>query len=334
MSIDIKTAHIEPQRLTFDHLEARIGKGKAATRYQEAVHDFQMTTNFHYRPTWEPEMELFDVRRTAIRLDDFDALTDPRQYYYGPYTIQRARQQDHADSNFALIEKRNLFDALDPVWAARLRRLVVPLRHVEWGANTNNTYLSGYGYGAPFTSAALMQAMDRLGIAQYLTRLALALNGQRPEILDEGKALWLDDPLWQPLRRLVEDSMVQKDWFELHVLQNLLLDSQLVPFAYVQLDEAMAAQGGLAYTLVTEFMREWFGEASRWVDATVKTAASASAENTALLNQWVAQWWPRVAEAVAPLLAAAFEDRAEAVAAAQRGALNARLGKLGLAAVA
>ncbi len=163
MSIDIKTAHIEPQRLTFDHLEARIGKGKAATRYQEAVHDFQMTTNFHYRPTWEPEMELFDVRRTAIRLEDFDALTDPRQYYYGPYTIQRARQQDHADSNFALIEKRNLFDALDQVWAARLRRLVVPLRHVEWGANTNNTYLSGYGYGAPFTSAALMQAMDRFG---------------------------------------------------------------------------------------------------------------------------------------------------------------------------
>ena len=39
----------------------------------------------------------------------------------------RTRQQDHADSNFALIEKRNLFDALDPVWAARLRRLVVPL---------------------------------------------------------------------------------------------------------------------------------------------------------------------------------------------------------------
>jgi hypothetical protein len=81
MSIDIKTANIEPVRLTFDHLEARIGKGKSATRYQEAVHDFQMTQNFHYRPTWEPEMELFDVRRTKIQLDDFDALTDPRQYY-------------------------------------------------------------------------------------------------------------------------------------------------------------------------------------------------------------------------------------------------------------
>lgn len=334
MSIDIKTAHIEPQRLTFDHLEARIGKGKPATRYQEAVHDFQMTHYFHYRPTWEPEMELFDVRRTAIRLDDFDVLTDPRQYYYGPYTMQRARQQDHADSNFALIEKRDLFKTLNPAWASRLRRLVVPLRHVEWGANTNNTYLSGYGYGAPFTSAALMQAMDRLGIAQYLTRLALALNGQRPEILDEGKALWLDDPLWQPLRRLVEDSMVQKDWFELHVLQNLLLDSQLVPLAYVHLDEAMGAEGGMAYTLATEFMRDWFAEASRWVDATVKTAAGASAENAALLNGWVALWWPRVSEAIAPLLGAAFDAGATSVATSLQAGLNARLGKMGLAGVA
>ena len=334
MSIDIKTANIEPVRLTFDHLEARIGKGKSATRYQEAVHDFQMTQNFHYRPTWEPEMELFDVRRTKISLDDFDALTDPRQYYYGPYTIQRAKQQDNADSNFALIEKRKLFATLSGEWTDKIRRLIVPLRHVEWGANTNNTYLSGYGYGAPFTSAALMHAMDRLGMAQYLTRLALAVNGQDPVILDEGKALWLDDPLWQPLRRLVEDAMVQKDWFELHVLQNLLQDSQLVPLAFVHFDEAVGATGNVAFTLGTEFMREWFNESSRWVDATIKTASSAKPENRQRLNDWVALWWPRVQEAVAPLVLTAFGAEASAVSGALKAALNLRLGKLGLEAVA
>lgn len=334
MSVDIKTAHIEPVRLTFDHLEARIGPGKTATRYQEAVHDFQMTTNFHYRPTWEPELELFDVRRTAIKLDDFDALIDPRQYYYGPYTLQRAKQQENADSNFSLLEKRALFSLLDPVWATTIRRVVVPLRHAEWGANTNNTYLSGYGYGTPFTSAALMQAMDRLGIAQYLTRLALALNEQEPGILDEGKALWLHDPMWQPLRHLVEDSMVQKDWFELHVLQNLLLDSQVQPMAFQHLDAAIGAQGGVAYTLATEFMRDWFAEATRWVDSTVKVAASAKPENLALLKQWVAQWWPRVMEATSPLLDAGFGTGASAVRAAMVAALNLRLGKLGLGGVA
>jgi phenol hydroxylase P1 protein len=142
MTVEIKTAPIEPRRLTFDHLEARIGKGRAATRYQAAVHDRQMTTNFQSRPTWEPGMDFFDPRRTAVVLADFDQFIDPRQYYYAPYTIQRARQQDHNDANFGLVEKRHLLANLAPEWAQKIRRLIVPLRHFEWGANT--TWDRGY----------------------------------------------------------------------------------------------------------------------------------------------------------------------------------------------
>ena len=330
MTVEIKTAQIEPLRLTFDHLEARIGKGRAATRYQEAVHDMQMTTNFHYRPTWEPGMDLFDRRRTAVVLADFDQLIDPRQYYYAPYTIQRARQQDHNDANFGLVEKRHMLANLAPEWAQKIRRLIVPLRHLEWGANTNNTFLSAYGYGAPFTSAALMQAMDRLGVAQYITRLALALDGQNAEVLDRGKQIWLTDPVWQPLRHLVEDSMVLKDWFELHVLQNLLMDSQLASFAWVHFDTAIAAHGGVGFTPVTQFMRDWHAESTRWVDATVKVAVSESPANQTLINSWVGQWLPRVRAALAPVLAVAFEEQADAIAQQIRDELAERLVRLGL----
>ncbi|MGH8596273.1 MAG: phenol hydroxylase, partial [Gammaproteobacteria bacterium] len=309
MSVEIKTANIEPLRLTFDHIEARIGKGKVPTRYQEAVHDFQATQNFHYRPTWEPELELFDRRRTAVQLEDFEGLIDPRQYYYAPYTIQRARQQETQDSNFNLVDKRNLLGPLTAEWRAKVERLIVPLRHAEWGANTNNCYLSAFGYGAPFTSAALMQAMDRLGIAQYLTRLALVLDGG-VQILDRAKSTWLNDADWQPMRRLLEDTMVTKDWFELHVVQNLLLDGAVYPYAYVHFDQVIATHGGIGYALATEFMREWYAESTRWTDATIKVAANASAANKTLLNSWVATWEPRVRLALAPLALAAFEGEA------------------------
>ena len=329
MTVDIRTAHIEPLRQTFDHVEARIGKGKAATRYQEAVHDFQMTMNFHYRPTWEPDMELFDKRRTAIELEDFDALLDPRQYYYATYTLQRAKQQDAQENNFGLVEKRNLFATLPEAWKAAIEQWIVPLRHFEWGANTNNCYLAAYAYGTPFNSAAMMQSMDRLGIAQYLTRLGLALEPSA-EILDRAKARWMDDPAWQPLRRLVEDSMVCKDWFELHVIQNLLLDPLVYTYAYQRFDQAISAQGGIAYGLCTEFMREWQTESVRWTDATVKVAAAASAANKAKLDAWVAQWEPRVLEAVAPLVAGAPGADAEAFLAQVAAAQSARRVKLGL----
>jgi phenol hydroxylase P1 protein len=315
MSIDIKTANIEPVRVTFDHLEARLGPGKAASRYQEAVHDFQMTQNFHYRPTWDPERELFDRRRTRVQMDDFDALLDPRQYFYAPYTIQRARQQEAADANFGLVEKRGMLRQLEPAWAAKIERFIVPLRHVEWAANTNNCFISAYGYGAPFTSAALMHAMDRLGIAQYVTRLALALGDYDPGILDRGKQIWLQDPAWQPLRQLVEDMMVCRDWFELHVVQNLLLDATFFAYAYVHFDAAIAARGGVGYTLATEFMREWFAETTRWVDATIKTAAQAK---------------PRGRAAATPLAEAVFGDDAPGVVDATARDLAGRGAKIGL----
>ena len=45
--------------------------------------------------------------------------------------------------------------------------------------------------------------------------------------LDAGKQAWLNDAKWQELRRYVEDTLVVKDWFELFVAQNLVLDGLL-----------------------------------------------------------------------------------------------------------
>ena len=47
-----------------------------------------------------------------------------------------------------------------------------------------------------------------LGLAQYLSRIGLLLDGNQGTSLVEGKARWLDDPMWQGLRRVVEDTMV------------------------------------------------------------------------------------------------------------------------------
>ncbi len=220
MSIEIKTASIEPLRQTFDHVAARIGEGKPASRYQEAVFDMQPKINFHYRPTWEPELELYDVRRTAIKMDDFDLLLDPRQYYYGPYVIQRAKQQESQEKNFSFVEKRGLMDPIPEEWKEKIRKLIIPLRHLEWGANLTNYYIASYGYGTPMTSAASLQGMDRLGNAQYITRIGLVLDKNYTGVLENAKEYWLNLEVWQPMRKLVEDSFVEKDWFELHVLQN------------------------------------------------------------------------------------------------------------------
>lgn len=332
MSIDIKTTQITPRRTTFEHIEAKLGEGRAPNRYQEVMFGLQHEEVFHYRPTWEPEREIFDADRTAINMADYEDLLDPRQYYYGAYVIRRAKQQEAMEKHFAIVEKRGLLDGLDEALLEKIRRVIVPFRHVEWGANANNLFIAAYGFGTPIAVAADFQGMDRLGNAQYLSRIGLALSKNDPAILDQAKSQWLQDPMWQPLRKLVEDSFVVKDWFELHVLQNHLVDGLLHPLLFQRFDDEVAAAGGGAFVMLTEFFTEWFAESTRWTDAVIKAAANESDANRALLAGWVQRWSAAAREAAAPLADFLFGEQGREILGQLAAELEARGLKAGVAA--
>lgn len=331
MSIEIKTAAIEPLRVTFDHIAERLGTGKAPSRYQEVVFDLQPTLNFHYRPTWAPEFELYDTARTAIELDDWNVLLDPRQYYYASYVFQRSRQQEGQESDFAFAERRDLLRSLDAALRDEIERVVLPLRHFEWGANQVNAAIAGYGYGTPVTSAATFQMLDRLGNAQYISRIGLLLSGNEAAILDRAKETWLEDPVWQPLRRLVERLLVTGDWFEAHVAQNFVLDGLVHPLVFEHFDRALSARGGGSFGLLTRFCVDWFAEARRWVDATLKVAAGASEGNRAVLSEWIETWQREGRGACLPLAEAALGSEGGAALDALANELAARGERAGLA---
>jgi len=60
--------------------------------------------------------------------------------------------------------------------------------------------------------------------------------------------------------------------------------------------------------MLNEFASGWFDESSRWVDATLKTAASESDENAALLGQWIAVWRTRALAALRPIAVQVLGD--------------------------
>lgn len=313
MHIDIKTTEVKQLRQTYRHVKDHIGEGKLASRYQEATIALQPETNFHYRPYWDPERELYDKRRTAIVMEDWYAFRDPRQFYYGTWTITRAKQQDATERNFKFVEKRNLLDLLSDEWKQKVSEILIPLRHLEYGANLNNYYVTSYGYGAAITQMTAFAGMDRLGIAQYISRIGLILDGNTGDVLTSAKQAWMDEPLWQPLRELAEELLVVDDWFELFVAQNFVLDGLLYPLVYERLDKVVSENGGSSLAMLTEFMSEWFVESKRWVDATLKTAAQESDANKELLAKWSAKWIARVSGALSPVAEHGFGADAEQI---------------------
>ncbi|MGQ0699016.1 MAG: aromatic/alkene monooxygenase hydroxylase subunit beta [Panacagrimonas sp.] len=329
MTVEIRTTGVKPIRNTFAHLAKRFGD-KNATRYQEIAYDVQPLVNFHYKPLWDPGRDLYDVRRTAVVMKDWYALKDPRQYYYGAYTITRAKQQDALDRQLEFVEKRDLLRMLPLETRQQLVAALVPLRHYEFGANMNNSHMAGYGFGTAYTQAAMMNCMDRLGMAQHLSRIGLLVDGNTGESLTEGKRQWMEDTSWQGVRREMEHLFVTRDWFELHVAQNLVADGLIYPLFYQQFDSTFAAKNGSALSSLTDYLMRWYEETARWVDATVKTAAAESAENAALISGWTIKWRDLWIAALKPAATAALGDKADAALEAVTAAFNTKAGKLGL----
>lgn len=331
MQVDIKTSGIQPIRQTFSHIARRFGADKPATRYQEATLDLQSEVNFHYKPLWQPQYDLYDVRRTAIVMADWYAFRDPRHYYYGVYVQARARQQEVQESNFGFVDRRGMLRDAAEADRVLLTRLLVPLRHYEWGANMNNCAVVAYGYGAAITQAADFHTMDRLGLAQYMTRIGLLLDGNGTTVLDQARQAWLDDPCWQGVRACMEKLFVTADWFEVLLVQNFLFDGLVYPLVTSRLEQTLAPQAASGYALSTEFATNWYEESVRWMDASLRTAAAESQANAALLKQWIEDWLPTWIDAFRPWATAAFGDQADAALAEAIGELIARAGRAGIA---
>ena len=329
MSVEIKTTTVEMIRNTFSHTRRRFGD-KVASRYQEASFDIEATTNFHYRPLWQPDKLLNDATRTAVVMADWYAVSDPRQYYYGAYVQARAKMQENAEHDYAFCEKREMLANLSSQNVQLISSLLLPLRHAELGANMNNSNIAADGFGTSVTQMHMFQAMDRLGIAQYLSRIGLMLNDGDVLLLAQAKQQWLNAPAWQGVRRYVEDTLVVRDWFELTVAQNVVSDGLVYPLLFHKLDEQLSANGAGQVGMLTEFMRLWFAESQRWVDALLKTVINESAGNKALVESWVDRWSQRSIEALRPLVGLGLDESALDAVCSE---FAARLKKVGLTGV-
>lgn len=330
MSINIATKELKPIRKNYAYITRRLGDKKPATRYQEAVYDIQPTTNFHYPPSWEPDKKLFDESRTAIVMNDWYSFTDPRQYYYTAYVSARAKQQESMEKTFEMMDKRDLLSTVPDALQQSVKQVLTPLRHVEYGANMNNQDICDRGYGVTITSLASFNGFDRIGMAQYLSRIALLIDGNEDTGLVQAREDWLNNPTWQPLRHAMEDIFVLDDWFEIMVAQNIVMDGLIFPLIYEKFINDISAQGGASFAMLTQLMTEWYAETVRWTNQLIKVTANESAENAQLLSHWVSHWTERLGDAVQPIAALALTDKADAALDDVKQTLLARLAKQGI----
>ena len=287
MELNIASVEIEPKRHTFGHVARRLGEDRPASRYEEAMYDAQPTENFHYRPQWEPEFEIYDKNRTKIKMSDWYDLLDPRKFHYMSYVSTRATQNAANIQSFDFIEKRSLVNFIKKENLQKAFDFLTPLRHYEYGGNMNNLAIVDRVYGTAMMSACLFHAEDRIGMAQHITKTILLLSNNDITKLDEGKEAWLNDSKWQGLRKAVEDSLVEKDPIRLFVKQNIVFDAFVIPLMINEFSKEMANNDEMVVPMLSEFITSWYEETIKWLDNVMKVMCAESNENKDLLEQWV-----------------------------------------------
>jgi len=302
---ELRQQVVEPKRQAYQYLIDRFGD-RPASRYEEGTVDVQATENFHYRPTWDPDHELYDHGYSVLRLTDPYSFLDPRQLYYAPYVTSRAAHYDAFARTLAYLNERSLLERLPAGWRTVLTTLVLPLRHYESGAQLLSCDGARFAYGTSVEQCCTFAAFDRIGNAQLLSTVGLALGDGADTELANAKRAWLEEPALQGLRRYVEELLVQRDWgVSLVALE--LLDGLLYPVVYRHLDEVALLTGAGAWSLVAQHFSGWYKEQQQWLKALEK-AWRADPEkgeaNAAALAAIRDAWLPKATAAVAALAAA------------------------------
>ncbi len=335
MQFELRTQVIEPQRKTFQHLIDRNGD-RPASRYEEGSIGIQAMTNFHYRPLWGPDKDIYSPDYSVLKLTDPYSFTDPRQFYYAGYVSSRADMHEAFGSTLDYLDKRGMFDRLPEAWKDLFQDVVLPLRHYEGAAQMISANACRFGWGTTTTQCFAYAAFDRIGNAQILSRVGISFAGGTAEALGRAKTDWLEEPAFQELRKATELMLVNQDWGTAMVALDVT-DQLIYALLYDCLDEAAINAGAGSYSLVAQHLSGWFTDQRRWFDALYKAWANdpeagesnraeiAGAANAALVTAQAALA-PIAAKADALVQAGATEALARAVE-----AVKTKLAGLGVA---
>jgi len=305
VAYEIRQNVIDPLRVGFDWVERRLGR--PANRYEEASIEVQQEENFHYRPLWDPDHDIFDPGYSRLRLSDWYRFTDPRQYFYYTYNQTRTKAAEQLDSALQYAEDAGVFDQLAAPWRELLVTVIGPLRHFEYGANMVYAQICRFSYGTTIEQAAIFSSFDHLGNAQQLTKILLKLP-EGLEGLAQAKAAWMEDPALQPLRRYIEDVLVVEDWGEQWVALSVALAPYLYPLVFAR-GEELGRNTGLGMAgMAFRYFFNWYRDDRQWTDRLWETFASdPEIDNEPILKAFLDHWRPRARD-VALALAARFSQ--------------------------
>jgi len=241
-------------------------------------------------------------RGSPLRVNDWDGFRDPRETTYTRYTELQKAQEIYVDGLLESIEMTGHDQRLHPEWVALLDRVLAPLRYPVHALQMAAAYVASMAPGGRIVVAAALQAADEIRRVQRLAYRAAQLRQLHPHFARESRATWEDDPLWQPMRALLERLLVTYDFGEALVALNLAVKPAFDRLFLIDFGELAARRGDEVLGKIFLSLEQDCAWHRAWTAALVDHAITSDPDNRAVIDGWVETWREPVERAIAPFV--------------------------------
>ena len=239
-------------------------------------------------------------RGSLLQAADWERFVDPRETTYAKYTALSAKSETYLDGLFEAMQTKSYDAALSPEWRATLARTLGPLRYPIHGFQMIAAYFGQMAPGGRIIVAALFQTADEMRRIQHLAYRSTLLEIAHPGFVQESKALWMRDSVWQPLREAVERCLVCYDWAEALVALNLCIKPVIDDLFMVHLAKEAHEHDDHVLGQLFSSLHDDCRWHRQWTLALLRTAIEQHPTNADVVRSWVARWSGTAERAVAP----------------------------------
>jgi toluene monooxygenase system protein E len=284
------TSTIERRRRSW----SRFTEKRIPTEYEFVSHDL----HWHYKPGQTPwEMAPDHVwnkwyveyrNESAFRCSDWNQFHDPDGLVYRTYVRMQDEAETYVDALIDDIEARDGYARLDAEWVRALGEGYTTFRYVGHALLMAATYLMSMAPSSYISNAAAFQAGDELRRVQRIAYQTRQLQLHHPaQGFGEDRERWEGGPAWQPLRKVIEQLLGERDWGKAFAQLNLVVKPAVDELLNGIVAEAAAAHGDELTAMLHRNLQIDSARSGRWSAALVHTAIADQPDNGVVLQKWV-----------------------------------------------
>jgi hypothetical protein len=260
--------------------------------------------NYHFPEDYK--LGYWDPGKTAWVSSQWEEFRDPSRLTYRSYIEAQSQSEQALESVLESSREANAFQRMEPEWVDALRGFFPSMRFAEWGVSMAHQFVGRFTISGLIANCAVLQSFDELRHTQRIAEVSRELDRTHGGFRNH-REIWMEHERFQPLRQILELICVCRDWGEVVVATNVVLEPLLQPVLLSALRELGAPYSDavlphLAHSLAIDEERH-----TAWGVALAKMLGEESGENVEATAGWVEQWLPLAEAAVEPF-AGVFES--------------------------